>query len=159
MRMSENGRRLLQEWEGVERKVYLDSAGLQTIGCGHLLTKDELTSGKILILGIPIKYREGLSDLQIDQLLTQDLSASENAVNTGVDVELNQNQFDALCSFVFNVGRQAFYSSTLRKLLNSGSYDEVAGQLRRWNKSGGNVVAGLANRRENEIELFQEKLA
>lgn len=159
MRMSDNGRKLLQEWEGTERKVYLDSAGLQTIGCGHLLTKDELTSGKILILGMPVKYREGLNDLQIDQLLTQDLSASENAVNTGVDVELNQNQFDALCSFVFNVGRQAFYSSTLRKLLNSGSYDEVAGQLRRWNKSGGNVVSGLANRRENEIELFQEKLA
>ena len=60
--------------------VYQDAAGLPTIGVGHLLTKDELASGKILILGEAIKYHDGLTNLQIDRLLTHDLAGSEGAV-------------------------------------------------------------------------------
>jgi lysozyme len=155
MRMSEHGRELLTEWESTRHDVYNDPAGLPTIGVGHLLTKDELTSGKILILGEAIKYGYGLTNLQIDRLLTQDLAGAEGAVNAGVTVALNQNQFDALVSFTFNIGRQAFYTSTLRKLLNEGRYARVNDQLRRWNRSGGRIVQGLINRRENEIKLFE----
>lgn len=155
MRMSEKGRHLLTQWEGKEAKVYKDSAGLLTIGVGHLLTKDEIASGKILILGIATKYSDGLTDHQIDQLLVQDLAGAEGAVNSGIDAALNQNQFDALVSFVFNVGRTAFYNSTLRKLLNLGKYKEVPDQLRRWNRAGGVVIPGLSIRRENEIKLFE----
>jgi len=155
MKMSDRGRELLTQWEGKSAKVYKDSAGLPTIGVGHLLTKDELASGKILILGISTKYGEGLTTSQIDQLLVQDLAGAEGAVNSGVEVALTQNQFDALVSFVFNVGRTAFYNSTLRKVLNAGKYKEVPNQLRRWNRAGGVIIAGLSNRRENEVKLFE----
>ena len=87
--------------------------------------------------------------------MAQDLERFEAAVNDGVQVALNQNQFDALVSFAFNVGRQGFKSSTLLKKLNQGLYDEVPAQLRRWNKTGGNVIQGLVNRREKEIALWQ----
>lgn len=153
-KMSDNGRRLLTEWEGKENHVYRDSAGLLTIGVGHLLTKDEITSGKILIAGVPVKYANGLTDQQIDRLLEHDLAWAESSVNTYIDVPLNQNQRDALISFTFNVGKQAFFSSTLRKVLNQGRYDLVPEQLARWNRAGGKVLQGLINRRNNEIELF-----
>lgn len=149
---------MLTKWEGKRNEPYADSAGLPTIGVGHLLTKDELTSGKILILGMASKYHDGLSDLEIDKLLSQDLAGAEGAVNCGVESPLSQHQFDALVSFVFNVGRQAFFGSTLRKALNHRKYLEVPVQLRRWNRSGGKVVAGLVNRRENEIKLFEGML-
>lgn len=155
MRMSAEGRALLAEWEGKRNAVYSDSAGLPTIGVGHLLTRDELASGKILILGMATKYHEGLSDLEVDKLLSQDLAGAEGAVNCGVEAPLNQHQFDALVSFVFNVGRQAFYGSTLRKALNHKKYLEVPTQLKRWNRSGGKVIEGLVNRRDNEIKLFE----
>ena len=155
MRMSDHGRELLTEWEGSRNEVYHDVAGLMTIGVGHFLTKDEITSGKILILGESIKYHDGLTSLQIDRLLTQDLAGSEGAINSGVNVALNQNQFYALVSFVFNVGRQAFYQSTLRKVLNDGKFTKVPEQFRRWNRAGGKIVPGLVNRRENEVRLFE----
>lgn len=157
MRMSEKGRELLTEWEGKERHVYRDAAGLMTIGVGHLLTRDELTSGRIMIMGCPVKYADGLTDYQIDKLLEQDLAGPEYAVNSGIDVQLNQNQFDAICSFVFNVGKQAFFSSTLRELLNQGSYNDVEKQLVRWNKAGGKVIPGLICRRDKEIALFKSE--
>jgi len=158
MRMSDKGRTLLTLWEGSRNEIYQDAAGLWTIGVGHLLTRDELTSGKILIFGDPIKYADGLNKLQIDRLLTQDLSGAEGAVNAGVNVALNQNQFDALVSFVFNIGRQAFYASTLRKVLNDNKYNKAPEQFRRWNMAGGRVVPGLTNRRQNEIKLFEGML-
>jgi lysozyme len=67
---------------------------------------------------------------------------------------LNQNQFDALVSFAFNVGDGAFRSSTLLRLLNQGQYDQVPAQLRRWNMDNGHVVQGLINRRNKEIALW-----
>lgn len=159
MKISQNGKDLLKQWEGISKTVYLDSAGLQTIGCGHLLTRDELTSGKIIINNAYIKYRNGLSDFEIDQLLDQDLDSAEYAVNTSINVQLTQDQFDALCSFAFNIGTRAFVNSTLRKMINAGIHEDVVRQFRRWTKVGGRVVSGLVNRRENEIKLFSSKSA
>ena len=153
--MSQNGTKLLAEWEGLRTEVYDDAAGLPTIGVGHLLTKNERDTGRITIKGQAVDYQQGLSEQQVLDLLAQDLERFEAAVNDGVQVALNQNQFDALVSFAFNVGRQAFKSSTLLKKLNQGLYDEVPAQLRRWNKAGGNVIQGLVNRREKEIALWQ----
>jgi len=152
--MSEHGLKLLEQWEGFEKKLYNDSAGLPTIGVGHLLTKSELSSGKIVINGAPVQYDVGLSDQQILDLLKQDLAPVTQLVTNKVTVPLDQNQFDALTSFTFNVGGAAFNGSTLLKLLNQGQYHEVPAQLRRWNKSGGKVVQGLTNRRENEVKLW-----
>ena len=84
MKMSGHGLGLLEQWEGFELKVYKDSAGLPTIGVGHLLTKSELTSGKIVINGLPIKYSNGLTNQQATDLLGQDVRPAEQAVNTGV---------------------------------------------------------------------------
>lgn len=154
MQMSENGLELLQQWEGFKLQVYKDSAGLPTIGVGHLITKSELSSGKIVIDGVPVKYAAGLTNQQALDLLAQDVKPAEQAVNNGVKVPLNQNQFDALVSFTFNVGVGAFQSSTLLKVLNNQQYDEVPAQLLRWTRAGGQVVQGLVNRRQNEINLW-----
>ncbi len=154
MQMSENGRKLLAQWEGFRNKVYDDAAGLPTIGVGHLLTQEENSSGKITINGQPIDYSQGLTDQQVMDLLAQDLVRFEQVVQNEVRVELNQNQFDALVSFSFNVGTQAFKSSTLLRVLNDGQYDEVPNQLRRWVKADGKTIQGLVNRRENEINLW-----
>ena len=130
MQMSEKGKELLAEWEGVELKVYKDVAGLPTIGVGHLLTQDELTSGKILIRGEPIRYADGLTKTQAMDLLDQDLERFEEAVNESGKVDLKQNQFDALVSFTFNVGSNAFRNSTLLRLLNQGNYSDVPNNLK-----------------------------
>ncbi len=154
MQISDKGRNLLAEWEGVELQDYYDAAGKLTIGVGHLLTQSELSSGKILIKGEPVKYAAGLSLQEAMDLLAQDLDRFENVVNEHVTVELTQNQFDALTSFCFNVGSGAFRDSTLLRLLNQGLYEEVPTQLRRWVHSGGKKVQGLVNRREKEIALW-----
>ena len=154
MQMSTNGLELLEQWEGFKAKVYKDSAGLPTIGVGHLLTKSELSSGKIVINGTSVDYTGGLTNPQVTDLLSQDVAPASKAVNTSVKVALNQNQFDALVSFTFNVGVGAFNSSTLVKVLNQGQYNQVPTQLLRWTRAGGKVVQGLVNRRQNEINLW-----
>jgi len=154
MKMSSNGKHLLAKWEGVEKKVYKDSAGLDTIGVGHLITKSELASKSINLNGEEVAYANGLNDQQIMDLLEKDLVRFNEAVEKYVTVTLNQNQFDALVSFSFNVGVGNFKSSTLLKILNKGDYDGVPAQFRRWNKAGGRVVEGLKNRREKEIKLW-----
>ncbi|HZT59403.1 MAG TPA: lysozyme [Pyrinomonadaceae bacterium] len=158
MQMSQHGLELLEQWEGFKLQVYKDSAGLPTIGVGHLLTRSELTSGKININGVPVQYANGLTQQQVNDLLAQDLKPTEQAVNNGVKVALNQNQFDALTSFTFNVGTGAFAGSTLLKVLNQGQYDQVPTQLLRWTRSGGQVVQGLVNRRNNEIKLWNGQI-
>jgi lysozyme len=152
--MSEHGRRLLMEWEGFKAHVYRDSAGLDTIGVGHLLTVNERLTGVIMIKGKPVTYRNGLTTEQVSDLLAQDLEPKERAVSEGLTVELEQHQFDALVSFCFNVGAGAFEDSTLLRCVNAQRFDEVPAQFRRWNRAGGRVVTGLTNRRDNEINLW-----
>jgi lysozyme len=158
MQMTEQGLELLKQWEGFKSKVYKDSAGLPTIGVGHLITQSEKMSGAIVINRLAVEYADGLTDQQVLDLLGQDVQPAEQAVNNGVKVALDQDQFDALVSFTFNTGTGAFSSSTLLKVLNQGQYDQVPNQLRRWNKAGGQVVQGLVNRRENEIKLWNGEI-
>ena len=153
MKMSKAGREWLTELEGFSRDVYNDVAGNPTIGVGHLLTQDELSSGKISIGDKRVAYYGGLTGEQVDSLLSQDLYWIEHEIKNRVK-NINQNQFDALVSFVFNIGVHAFVKSTLLKKLNAGEYDQVPDQLRRWIYSGGKVVWGLINRREKEIERW-----
>lgn len=158
MRMSAHGRKILTQLEGKENMPYKDSAGLLTVGVGHLLTQDELSSGKIFIRGAAVKYGYGLTDQQIDDLLDQDLERFNKAVSDYVTVPLDQGQFDSLVSFSFNVGTNAFKNSTLLKELNKGHYNEVPNQLRRWVYSGGQKVQGLVNRRETEVKLWNGEI-
>ncbi len=154
MHVGQRGKDLFKEWEGLVTHEYLDSGSAPTIGIGHLLTRSERTSGKITIGGQALDYRNGLTEQQCWDLLDLDLSGSEAVVNEAVKVSLNQNQFDALVSFVFNVGDGAFRGSTLLRLLNQGQLDQVPAQLQRWVRDNGQVVQGLVNRRNKEIALW-----
>lgn len=154
MNMSEHGSALLTQWEGFETKVYKDSVGLPTIGVGHLLTPVERTAGRIVIKGTATAYANGLTESQVRDLLVQDLGRFEKAVTDSVSVALDQNQFDALVSFCFNVGIENFRKSTLLQDLNKGNFADVPDGLRRWTMAGGEMLSGLANRRESEIKLW-----
>lgn len=133
----------IKKAEGLRLTAYLDTGGVWTIGYGH--TGADVREG----LTIPLSEAE--------RLLTRDLKVAEGHVNDAVKVKLTQNQFDALVSFVYNVGGGAFRSSTLLKLLNAGDYEGAANQLPRWNKDNGKVIPGLTNRRHEERDLFLRK--
>jgi GH24 family phage-related lysozyme (muramidase) len=150
-RVSAGGRALVVNEEKMVAKPYLDVTGNLTIGAGHLVTQEEKDTGQ-LIISAP--YKDGLPLPVLDLLLSNDLSGVEDAINHGVTVPLNQNQFDALADLIFNIGVTAFKNSTLLKLLNQGHYTSVPEQLRRWTFSKGIKIAALVNRRENEIKLW-----
>jgi len=142
--MSDTGRAFLTELEGKKRSPYNDSAGKPTIGVGHLIKPGEV-------------FDRPLTDSEIDKLLENDLSIAENCINkTGI--YFNQNQFDALCCFVFNAGVTAFETSTILKDLSFGRYDLVPDELKRWVHSNGKVDLGLINRRNKEIALFTKEV-
>lgn len=161
MATSEDGIAAISIREGRRHMMYRDSAGLPTIGVGHLLTRDELRSGKIAGVG---PWAGGLTDEQVDLILRRDLAVAEDAVERYVTVPLTVNQYDALVSFVFNVGvgspdtatgaGTGFQGSTLLTILNSGNYAGVPAQLRRWIHSGGKIDPGLAVRREREVDQW-----
>lgn len=130
----------MQTWEGCKTRAYRDGGGVWTIGYGH--TGPDVHKGLVWTL------------LQCESAYGLDIIPRERAVNRNVKVPLTQNQFDALVSFVYNVGEKAFKASTLLILLNMGKYADVPAQLRRWNKDNGVAVPGLTNRRELEVELF-----
>jgi lysozyme len=156
MILSENGLALLRELEGVEPEPYQDAAGLWTIGCGHLITKDEWSAGKILCGDRVIRWKDGpLSDAEIDALLAEDVGWAEAAVETAVHVQLTQNQYDALVCLAYNIGPNAFRQSTLCRILNQHDYASVPAQMARWCHAGGQVVQGLVTRRVREIALWQ----
>lgn len=143
MNMSGAGLALLQKCEGLRRSVYLDTAGLPTIGYGHKLRPGE-------------SFPEGLTDAQAEELLEADLDAAEDAVSRLVTVPLSQGQFDALVDFVFNLGEGRLAGSTLLRDLNAGNYASAAGQLLLWDHVGHVEVEGLRLRRESEFNLFRK---
>lgn len=156
-RMSDRGRKMLIELEGSPSRAYRDVAGFLTIGVGHMLTRSELTSGKVSIGGSAVHWRDGLSDEQIGLLLAQDLGRFEHAVAEGVKVSLSQERFDVLVSFAFNNGVEAFKGSTLLRWVNAGRLSEVPEQMRRWIYAGGEMHDGLVTRREAEIKRWNER--
>ena len=140
MNIGERGLALIREFEGVRLAAYLDSVGVPTIGYGH-------TKG--------VQMGDTCSQEQADQWLKEDCADAEDCVNSAVSVPLTQCEFDALVSFVFNLGCGAFRKSTLlRKLLDS-DYDGAAIEFRKWDKAGGQVLAGLTRRRAAEARLFE----
>ncbi len=96
-----------------------------------------------------------LSALKRRIFLHQDVADAERTVNNAVSVSINQYQFDALVSFVFNLGAGNFRPSTLLKKLNAGDYAGAAGELLRWVNAGGQKLVGLERRREAEKMLFE----
>lgn len=153
-KVSENGISLIKKLEGCRLTIYDDQAGLPTIGIGHLLTRTENVTGKIWISGEPYIIYNGLTEDLCTELLKQDLKVPVDTVNQAVQVRLNQNQFDALVSFVFNIGCTAFRNSTVLLVINAGRIDQVPKQLRYWVNVNGQISKGLQRRREAEIKLW-----
>ncbi|OQS37343.1 lysozyme [Chromobacterium haemolyticum] len=140
MNISANGIKLIQQFEGLRLKAYQDAVGVWTIGYGH--TGPNVTPGLVI------------TQAQADALLARDLSRFETGVTRLVQVPLNQNQFDALVSFSYNLGLGSLQNSTLLRLLNQRDYAGAAAQFPRWNKAGGKVLPGLTRRRAAEQALF-----
>lgn len=153
MKTSAAGRKLIEQREGVELTAYKDSAGIWTIGVGH-------TSAA----GAP-KVSSGMkiTAAEASEILSRDLATFEAAVSSAVKVPLNQNEFDALVSFTFNVGAGAFKGSTLLKRLNAGDRKAAADQFLVWNKITINgkkqELDGLTKRRKSEREQFLKPAA
>ena len=156
MVISDSGLAFLEDLEGRRAVPYQDSVGLWTLGVGHLLTKSELSSGKIRLssVGMVPYGRAPWPAEWITCLLRDDLGPVETALHRHVHVSLTQSQYDALCCWVFNVGVPAFRSSTLLKHLNLWHYGDVPTQMRRWVYAGGQQIRGLLQRREREIALW-----
>jgi len=144
MSLSLEGLKFIQFWEGFEDEAYLDTGGVWTIGYGT--TK---INGKRVTKGMTCTPE------QASVWLAHDVKWAEASVNDSVDVEINQNQFDALVSFTYNVGETAFETSTLLRKLNANDYIEAANQLLRWKYDNGRVIKGLLNRREAEKKVFE----
>ena len=143
MKISENGLALIKMFEGLELDSYQDIAGVWTIGYGHTETAGP---------------NQKISAREAEDLLRRDLGPREQAVNQFVKVSLNQNEFDALISLVFNIGAGAFKKSTALGRLNRGDRMGAAEALTWFNKAniGGVLreVVGLARRRAAERALF-----
>lgn len=152
MKTSPEGIARLEQREGVRTTMYRDSANLPTIGVGHLLTKDELSSGKLYLTSGPTDWHAGLTQAQVTELLTADLATAETVVTLALAAisRLPQYQFDTLVSFTFNVGGRAFRSSTLLKTILAGDVLGVPAQLRRWVYAVGQIDPILVKRREDE---------
>ena len=135
MNISDNGVAKIKVREGEKLVAYLDTKGIPTIGVGH--TGPEVKLGMRITPGQSMAY------------LKSDLKTAEDAVNKNVKVALTQNQYDALVSFVFNVGVRAFTTSTLLKVLNMSNYKEAAAQFNRWV-----IPQEITKRRMDEKEQF-----
>lgn len=140
MKISQKGMKLIQDFEGLALKAYKDPIGIWTWGYGS--TGPHVTPDKV-----------GTQE-EAEQLLKKDLERFEKGVSDLVKVKLNQNQFDALVSFSFNLGLGSLKSSTLLKKLNASDYQGAANEILRWNRAGGKVLNGLTRRRIAERGLF-----
>lgn len=117
MKLSKKGIEALILREGTRNNAYLDTKGIPTIGVGH--TGPEVKMGLVW------------TNQQIEYALAKDVLWAEEAVND-VNCLLTQTQFDALVSFVFNIGATAFAKSTMKKLLDKGEIKLAAEQFNRW---------------------------
>ena len=157
MKMSEHGIELLTKWEGSRLNPYDDQTGKSvyewckgaTIGVGHLISESDWSI-----------FKNGIDDKMIAGLLAADLYQFEKTINNHVKIKLNQNQFDALCAFVFNIGIGGFISSSALKIINDPqadtSFPSLEAAWKAWNKSRKKVMKGLVNRRNNEWKLYNE---
>lgn len=151
MKISDAGLRLIGEFEGLRTKLYDDPAGHCTVGYGHLLHLGPCDGRSA-----EAPYVGGITAAQAQELLREDVIRYERYVEQYVRVPINQNQFDALVSFCFNVGGGGLQNSTVLAVLNQGHYDNVCAELRKYVHGVGmdTPLPGLIRRREAECALF-----
>ena len=139
MKASDKAYALIRRFEGKSNKAYQDSAGVWTIGYGH-------TGGVV--------KGQTISDDEVERLLAEDVAVAENAVNAQ-NLNLTQDQFDALVDFMFNLGAGNFQKSTLLKKLKADPNDPtIYNEFLRWVYAGGVKLLGLVRRRTDEANLY-----
>ena len=146
MNLSAKGLALIKRFEGFSAKPYRCSAGVPTIGYGSTYYED----------GRPVQMDDpDITEEWAEALLINLVRSFEQAVNSMVQQQLTQNQFDALVSFTYNVGIEAFRKSTLLKRVNNDPFDpDINRQFLKWVNAGGRVRAGLVKRRQREARLY-----
>ena len=146
MRLGSKGLELIKSFEGFYSKPYLDPIGIPTIGYGATYYPDKR---KVTMKDKPLTEKEA------SDLLRVMMTNYENDVKRLVKRELNQNQFDALVSFTYNLGGASLGKSTLLKKVNANPCDKtIKDEFLKWNKAGGKVLNGLTRRRNAEAELY-----
>ena len=145
MLISNKGLALIKKFEGFRDKAYQDIVGVWTIGYGSIKIK-----------GRKVLPTDTVTEHEAEQLIEQELAQDVYPYLYGLG--LNQNQFDALCSFIYNLGATNFNKSTLKKKLLAEDYVGASFEFIKWNKAGGNVVEGLTKRRLAESKLFTSKV-
>ena len=141
-----NGIKLITDWEGLKLKPYLCSANVPTIGYGS--TRYE-NGNKVKLTDAPITKERAL------ELFKNTLHTYERDVDALARDDINQNQFNALVSFAYNLGTTALRNSTLLKKVNLNPNDKtIANEFVKWVKAGGRRVQGLVNRRNAEVVMY-----
>jgi len=158
MTISSAGVDLIKRLEHFEPRLYNDQAGHCTIGYGTLLHRGSCNGDSS-----EQPFTGGITEQRATELLMNEVSVFQGTINDLVNVTLNQNQFDSLISFCYNIGAGAFRGSTLLRMLNQCNYTSVPTEMRKWVKVriGGMLKdsRGLINRRNAEIELFNIPVA
>lgn len=146
MNISINGLNLITTYEGFSPKPYLDVVKVPSIGYGTTKYKN---GNSVKITDQPITKENALDELKfhVEEMCIP-------FIKKYVTVDLNQNQIDALCSFIYNVGSGNFIKSTLLKKINQKDFTGAAEEFLKWNKAGGKVYDGLTKRRNSEKTLF-----
>lgn len=139
MKLNQAGTDLIKSFESCRLSVYEDIVGLNTVGWGQ---RTNLPVGTTI------------TQLQADNMLADHLDEICNQIKHCLEVELNDNQFSAVVSLVYNIGIGNFESSTLLKLLNLQQFQAASEEFKRWDLASGRVVDGLLRRRLAERQLF-----
>lgn len=144
MQLTSAGLELIKTHEGLRLKAYKCPSGVWTIGYGHTSAAG----------GLEVNEKTVITQAGAEHLLRLDLENFEDIVRKAVKVELTDNQFSALVSFVYNVGETNFRKSSVLSVVNQKRFDLVPAKLALWNKGGGKVLPGLVRRRADEAALF-----
>jgi lysozyme len=144
--INEDSLSLIKRFEGFRSKPYLDVVKIPTIGYGTITIDNQRVT-----MQTPECTEAQASKWLLDHVTDVVLPC---LVKANIINKINQNQGDALVSFIYNIGGGAFAKSTLLKCIQSGSFYAAADEFLKWDKAGGKPVKGLTIRRQAERELF-----
>lgn len=146
MIITDRGIELIKKFEGFSAKPYLCAAGVPTIGYGSTYYEN----------GVSVSLKDSeITEEWAEELLLSTLDVYEKAINSMVISHISQNQYDALVSFVYNVGVTNFKKSSILKIVNVDPNDpKIATEFGRWVRANGKIIKGLVKRRQLEAELY-----
>lgn len=149
MKCSQKGLDIIKSFEGLRLKAYQDQIWVWTIGYGTTYYAD----------GRKVKMGDVITKEQAEAELRHYVNDKCRLINEALKNCLNQNQYDAICSFVYNLGIGAFNKSTLLKKINVNPDDPmIKGEFMKWVKAGGRTLPGLIKRRAQEAEIYFEPI-